>query len=303
MPSCTSAWLLKKIHSHFVCLCNTNSKVFLPNQFAAHAATIQTLVSATICTRLPSKECWVQAYANNSELCAVHELALNPLLIATQTLSKVNHNFRGPLRQSLISVKDDMLIFREPLSGSNSFTCLTLVPRELYNIMFIACHTNPIGGHLNAYWTLHRLRLRYYWPGMYVYVKHMCHACPGCALSNPMCGKSSELIYNFPIKTSFLVIHFDAYATGKHSGFEGSYVYLIDCCGMCSFACMEPITNPSATTFASTIMKILLHYGFCHTAILDKDTKFYGVCRKALDLLQINCHVLSGANHNPMLVE
>jgi len=72
---------------------------------------------------------------------------------------------------------------------------------------------------------------------------------------------------------------------------------------MCSFACMEPVTNPSATTFASAIMKILLRYGFCHTAVLDKDTKFYGVCREALDLLQINCHVLSGANHNPMLVE
>jgi hypothetical protein len=72
---------------------------------------------------------------------------------------------------------------------------------------------------------------------------------------------------------------------------------------MCGFACMEPITNPSATTFASAIMRILLRYGFCHTAVLDKDSKFFGVCREALDLLQINCHVLSGSNHNPMLVE
>jgi hypothetical protein len=31
--------------------------------------------------------------------------------------------------------------------------------------------------------------------------------------------------------------------------------------------------------------------------------KFYDVCRKALDLLQINFHILSGANHNPMIVE
>jgi hypothetical protein len=38
-------------------------------------------------------------------------------------------------------------------------------------------------------------------------------------------------------------------------------------------------------------------------AVLDKDSKFFGVCREALDLLQINCHVLSGSNHNPMLVE
>ena len=41
----------------------------------------------------------------------------------------------------------------------------------------------------------------------------------------------------------------------------------------------------------------------CHTIVLDKDKKFYGVCCKALDLLKINCHVLLGDNHNPMLVE
>ncbi len=301
MPGRTSAWLSEKIHSHI--FATQTARCFHQINFAARAATIQTLISGAICTRLPSKECWVQAYANDSELCAVRELALNPSLINTQMLSKVNHNFRGPLRHSLISVEDDMLIFRKPISGSDSYTRLTLVPRKLYNILFIAFHTNPIGGHLIAYRMLHQLRLRYYWPGMYAYAKRMCHACPGCALSNPTHGKSSEFVYNFPIKALFLVIHFDAYAAGKHSGFEGSDVYLMGCCGMCSFACMEPVTNPSATTFASAIMKILLRYGFCHTAVLDKDTKFYGVCREALDLLQINCHILSGVNHNPMLAK
>jgi hypothetical protein len=131
----------------------------------------------------------------------------------------------------------------------------------------------------------------------------MCHACPGCALSNPTRNKSFELVYGFPIEAPFLVMHFDAYSAGKHSGFEGSDVYLIGCCGMSGFACMEPVSNPSATTFASAIMKILLGYGFCHTSVLDKDSKFFGVCCEALDLLKINCHVLSGGNHNPMLVE
>jgi hypothetical protein len=32
-------------------------------------------------------------------------------------------------------------------------------------------------------------------------------------------------------------------------------------------------------------------------------SKFFGVCPKAMDLLQITCHVSSGRNHNPMLVE
>jgi len=71
---------------------------------------------------------------------------------------------------------------------------------------------------------------------------------------------------------------FDAFATDKHAVYEGSECYLIGCCSMCGFACMEPITRASATTFASSIMKILLRYGFCHTIVLDKDSKFFGVC-------------------------
>ena len=138
---------------------------------------------------------------------------------------------------------------------------------------------------------------------MFAYVKWMCLACPGCTLSNPSRGKSSELVYNFPIEAPFLVIHFHAYVVGKHTGFEGSDAAIIGACGICSFACIEPVTNPLATTFASAIMRILLQYGFCHTAVLNKDSKFFGICREALDLLQINCHVFSGSNHNPMLIE
>ena len=57
------------------------------------------------------------------------------------------------------------------------------------------------------------------------------------------------------------------------------------------------------STFVSGIMKIHLCFGFCHTIVLDKDSKFFGEFKEAVDLLQINCHVLSGGNHNPMLVE
>jgi hypothetical protein len=100
-----------------------------------------------------------------------------------------------------------------------------------------------------------------------------------------------------------MVLHVDGYQAGKESGFEGSTHYLIGCCGMCTFAAMEPISNANSTTYASAIMKMILCYGFCHTIVLDKDSNFFGVCCKALDLLKINCHVLSGGNHNPMLVE
>ena len=138
---------------------------------------------------------------------------------------------------------------------------------------------------------------------MYTYITKMCSACPGCALTNPTRAKSRELMYNFPIEAPFLVLHIDGYQAGKESGFEGSSHYLIACCGMCTFAVMEPVTYANATSYASAIMKIILRFGFCHTCVLDKDSKFFGVCREALDLMKIDCHVLSGGNHNPMIVE
>jgi hypothetical protein len=71
--------------------------VFSPNQFAAPAATIQTLVNGAICARLPSHDRWVKAYANDSKLLVIRELILNPSKICNESLSKVNYNYRGAL--------------------------------------------------------------------------------------------------------------------------------------------------------------------------------------------------------------
>ena len=222
---------------------------------------------------------------------------------AALAVSGINFNFRNALRQSHIVLENDILIYREPIVGSESYARFQLVPSEFYNILFVAFHSNPMGGHFNVYHTLHHLQLRFYWPGMYKFISRMCNACPGCALSNPTRSQSSELLYNFPIEAQMKVIHIDGYAAGKQQGFEGSELYLIACCGMCTFATVEPVSNASAKTFASAIMKIMLRYGPSHTVVLDKDSKFLGVCRESLDLLHINCHILSGGNHNPMLVK
>ena len=72
---------------------------------------------------------------------------------------------------------------------------------------------------------------------------------------------------------------------------------------MTGFAAMEPVKHATSQTFASAVMKIQLKFGLCHTIVLDKDSKFFGTFKDACDLLQLNRHVLSGDNHNPMMVE
>jgi hypothetical protein len=56
MPSKTLGWIFEQVHSHLVHLRDTHSKVFSLDQFAAPAATIQTLVNVAVCTTLPSRE-------------------------------------------------------------------------------------------------------------------------------------------------------------------------------------------------------------------------------------------------------
>ncbi len=104
---------------------------------------------------------------------------------STTILCTINHNFHSVLRCSLIVVENDLFLYRAPISCNGSYVQLTIVPKEFYNILFVAFHTNRAGCHLNSYSTLHRLHLRYYWPGMYSYIKKMCAACPGCASLTP----------------------------------------------------------------------------------------------------------------------
>ena len=92
-------------------------------------------------------------------------------------------------------------------------------------------------------------------------------------------------------------------AAGAELNFEGTKHYLIACCGMTSFAICELTAEPNAAAFVSALMKIWLRFGFSHTLVVDKDSKFLGVFSQTAALLKINIHVLSGENHDPMTVE
>ncbi len=185
-------------------------------------ATIQAFIGGAVSVTLPSRARWIQAYDSDKDLKGIRDVIANPSTstLSNDSLREINIDYHSALRKSLIVLEDGILIYRKPIAGEGSYTQLQLVPKEFYNVLFVAFHSNPVGGHLNAYRTLHHLRLHFYWPGMYSYIKRMCSACPSCALANPTKGHYCELVYNLPIKAPFLVLHVDAYLAGAHSGFK-----------------------------------------------------------------------------------
>ena len=138
---------------------------------------------------------------------------------------------------------------------------------------------------------------------MYNYVKRLVQACPGCSLSNITQHRAADLVYGFPIDAPMRVLFVDIYSAGADLNFDGTKNYLIACCGMTSFSICEPTLEQTAEAFAAALMKIWLRFGFSHTIVVDKASAFLGVFAATAALLNINIHVLSGENHDPMIVE
>jgi hypothetical protein len=62
VPAKTSAWVFKQVLSHLIFVRDSNCEDFLPNLFAAPAATTQNLFNGAVCTCLPSREHWISTY-------------------------------------------------------------------------------------------------------------------------------------------------------------------------------------------------------------------------------------------------
>eukprot|EP00956_Cyclotella_meneghiniana_P037713 scaffold143282_cov76-Cyclotella_meneghiniana.AAC.4 len=305
VPAKTSSFVLQLCHDRLISIRNANIQIYNPDhQYTAPAAMCNVFVNGAIGSRLPDTSAWKQAYEADPETRLIMDMIANPSLITKTNLAQIHSSLRMPVRQQLLVIEQGMIIYQEPLGyGSTTYCKLRLVPSSLRNIVFIAFHANPIGGHLSHVRTHLAIRMRFYWPNMFKYCKEMCAKCPACALANKTSRRASELVYGFPVTAPFSVLHADGFHAGKIANFEGDEMYLIVCCGMTSFGVMESVHKPDAKGFAAALMRVLLRFGLCHTLVIDKASAFFGVFRQVVYLLNLNCHVISSENHDAMLCE
>ena len=136
-------------------------RFFHAGNFAAPAEHVQASVNGTVATRLPDCQTWVADYDSDPNLARVRDIICNPASLSIDTLKYIPFNYHSALWQALIVIKNDLLIYRKPIAGGMSYTKLILVPSSLRNILCIAFHLNALGGHFNAYRTLHCIFLHY----------------------------------------------------------------------------------------------------------------------------------------------
>ena len=137
----------------------------MPRQIAAPAATamIPSFVNGAIGSRIPDNHVWSQALAEDPVTSLLLEIVSNPAMAQSQqVVQKLDYIYRQPARLGQFSVKDKILYMREFFQNDDRYVELKIVPTSLRNIIFVAFHSNPIGGHLNAFRTYHRIRQRFF---------------------------------------------------------------------------------------------------------------------------------------------
>lgn len=306
VPAKTSKCFLEAMMQRLVSVENENLQLLQPRQCAVPAATacIPSFVNGAVGSRIPNNSVWKQALEDDPITKLLLEIVANPALSDSQAHTKpLDHVYRQPAKQGYFSVKDGILYMKEIFQNDDKFVDLRIIPVSMRNIVFVAFHANPIGGHLIAYRTYHRERQRYFWPGMYQYIRSMCTSCPCCSLSEITKNRCADLIYRFPIEAPMRVLFVDIYAAGAECNFDGTNHYLIAACGMTSFPIAEDTAEQNSHIFASALMKIWLRFGFSHTIMVEKDRILLGVFAKTATLLKFNIHVLSGENQDPWIVE
>jgi len=134
VPARTSSWIFNQVYDRLLQIRDENSEVVeaqavILTDVPQPATPVQSLLNGTIAERLPSHQAWVDATANDDEFKDIISMITNPSTIIKSNLEKVNYNYRHPLRNSLITLEDGLLIYREPLRGSPlSYIRLQLVP-------------------------------------------------------------------------------------------------------------------------------------------------------------------------------
>ena len=141
----------------------------MPRQIAAPAATamIPAFVNGAIGSRILDNCVWATALTEDPVTIMLLDMVASPAI--------------APARQGHFAIRDKILFMREIFQNDDRCIELKIVPESLQNIIFVAFHSNPIGGHLNAHRTYHRVRQRYFWPGMCQYIRRCAIPAQGAA--------------------------------------------------------------------------------------------------------------------------
>ena len=256
---------------------------------------------------LPTQPDWTAAYLDDPDthlICS--RLRDDPSCQWDKpTLNSVDAQYRASLRSTSIAFVNDRLVLYQRLETNERQLMLIIVPRALRRTIFSAYHASPTTGHMRKFKTLHRLRLRFFWPHMRANVESWCKECAHCIATSSHVRRHSELLFSWPVSVPFFILHVDLWSPGHTTEpMSGSTHVLAAMCDLTGFVINESVANITASALATNFMHhFLLKIGLCGLIVVDAGSTFLGVFEEMCNLLGLRFHAASRGNHKAVSVE
>ncbi len=253
----------------------------------------------------PTSEEWLEAYRSDPDCAFILQRCCNPTIPVTEKqLRSIHESYRPYIRERRFGWQHGRITFHQLLGVSNRTLLLIVVPPAIRRFVFTAYHATPMMGHFGEFKTLHRIRLRFFWPSCRKDVGEWITSCPDCVLSNSKTRKSRELVYSYPASSPFYIIHVDIWQPGETVSAQGFGYFLGAMDDLTGFMIVAELKDLSSATLATTLMQqVLLKVGMCGMIRPDADSKFLGHFVAVCKILDIPFDAAARNNHKSVSVE
>ncbi len=265
----------------------------------------RSLVNTISATRpVPTQFDWTSAYSQDPDTALLHKRLSTATPFSKSDITTLHSAYRDYIRQDRLSLLDGKLVVFQPVQNNTEMLMLIVVPLSLRRDIFSAYHASPSTGHMGIYKTLHRIRLRFFWPLSRKDVTAWVLQCPHCIASNGTVARNSELIFSWPLCCPFYILHVDLWAPGDISNYRGDTYLMNAMCDLTGFVLVNATNNISAHDLARLLVQeVLLKVGFCGLLVVDDGSTFKGLFQTVCSILNIDIHVAARGNHKAVGVE
>ena len=248
---------------------------------------------------------WSIAYAKDHDTCSIIKLLqAKNLHINKSALKGIHQAYHPHLMDNNIKWADDRLVLLKPLPLQQKAIRLIIVPQSMRKILFDHYHGGPTGGHMGEFKTLHRLRVRFFWPKMRKDVATWVRQCGQCIASKAWKNRKNDLYFSWPVTVPFWILHCDLWSPGATRDKDGNFSVLNCMCDLTQFVVSSVVNDISSEALSLTFMEnVVLKYGICAVVAVDAGSNFKHIFERMCDILDITYWPLARGNHHGLSVE
>lgn len=158
---------------------------------------------------------------------------------------------------------------------TSEFEWKEVIPKERQEATITQCHSEPTAGHFGVFKTYRRVKLRFYWPGMYSDVVKFVGRCETClAYKQPTHGTLGKMGRPKNVSRPFQAISIDLVGPLPISRKQNQYIFVVTCC-FSKYCFFFPIRRATSDLVCKHLENdVFLVHGIPQTVILDNGSQF-----------------------------